>query len=271
MSQLEINESIFDISVSTREQEILLMEFLVKDPILERNKRRIISANLALHIEKISHFLNCKQVIEIGAHAAEFSLSIKKKYPSLICDAYEGNSAVFKKYENICIENGVNYINKIVNKDGGMAFLSVPVKDARQKSTMGSLLKDSFYKDFVEQSAPALSFSEVMNNALSPVFMWVDVEGAIGEIFNELPESFSKVNFLFVELETIQRWPGQMLAEEFEFLMRSVGMTPAMRDIQREFQYNCLFIKKELIGSCNINMLIDEYLNSSRILTGSIR
>ncbi len=85
----------------------------------------------------IQHLLPVQSIVEIGAHEAGFSLSVKKKFPQFNVFAYEANPYVYEKYINTpAIQNSaIHYEHLAVsNYDGDVTFHISNTIQAKQEA-----------------------------------------------------------------------------------------------------------------------------------------
>lgn len=222
-------------------QAAMLNAALDPSPEIAARQRKQITAALegALmdHVERLRPPL----IIEVGAHEAHFSIAIKQRLPSTRVIAIEAHPEVFAKYQQAVTGAGVEFHNACVAAEPGKATLKVPLKGANQRRTMGSVLADVQAKEFAEyevEAFPLDSFAQVQPNVL-----WIDVEGAVAPVLDGGTEMLKRCLALYVEVETRQRWAGQITADGVIERLARFGLKPVLRDAAREWQHNLLFLR----------------------------
>jgi FkbM family methyltransferase len=185
-----------------------------------------------------------QSIVEVGAHAAGFSIACKRKLPAIPVHAFEANPIVFNEHERRARAANVDYRNIAISDVRGPVSIRVPVNKGTYMKGMGSLLTDSATDEFVEYQVDAMRLDDV---GARGAVLWIDVEGALGHVFRGGQETLRDAKLIFVEVEDAVRWPGQMLRNDVIRELSALGFRALLRDVQNHWQFNILFIREELI------------------------
>ena len=80
--------------------------------------------------------------------------------------------------------------------------------------------------------------------------VWIDCEGAPLQVLGCFGEVLSLVDLIYVELEALKLWKGQVLVPQvFDYLINR-GFEPLIRDAEcGEWQFNCVLVRNSLVVS----------------------
>lgn len=220
--------------------------------------------------------LDAKLVLEIGAHGAEFSKSIAQSLPEARVLAFEANPHVYNRIR-ASIPPGVSYIQSLVSSDDRDRTLFIPVKmmvrgeervlsNANTTSGLRKRLGDVEYEETVCKSTTVDQICK-QENWIAPCAMWIDVEGAVGEVLFGAHQSLNKtVKLILAEVETIANWEGQWVVGDVRNYLQSQGFIPLCRDRETPWQFNEMYIRKECLDNTVLSMLrtyIENLLSTS--------
>ena len=213
--------------------------------------------------------------IEVGANSAEFSKKIKQDQTDIKSWAFEANPYVHKHYADSLQNAGVEYINAaITNKIGKTRFLIQEAYlnngewDGKRINRLignNSLLIRN--QDDVLYSAPKVDCNTLdgffidsgILNSSDTVCMWIDVEGAIEQVFSNSSKILKQVDSIFIEAEDFKFWQDQWLAEDVIKFLVSQDFVPIARDYEYEKQNNYIFIKSKLMNNNKILGLVENW------------
>ena len=84
--------------------------------------------------------------------------------------------------------------------------------------------------------------------------MWVDVEGAVAEVFGGATRTLERTDVVIVEVEAVERWIGQrwLAADVVHRLARS-GLQVVARDMQSRWQFNILCVRDGLLAERSVD------------------
>jgi 2-O-methyltransferase len=188
--------------------------------------------------------------VEVGAHEATFSRTVAERLPAARCVAFEANPFVFRRYfETLSAIDNVQYIHAAVGRHGGIAELHIPRKlhgkDKPKGNRTGSLLVNARATQSEVVAVPCVALDDAFraSNRQRTTSVWMDVEGALGEVFAGGSEFFAGVALLYVELYRRSPWRGQMSEPDaYEFLSER-GLHPLLRDCERPQLYNVILCR----------------------------
>ena len=226
---------------------------------IENRQRRFFRNKLNDFVYSLTLKLKPKCIFEIGANEASFSSSIKNDL-EINAFAFEANPLVFARNSQRLIADGVIYLNKCISNNNGFKEFHVPLDDSGdEKDTMGSILKDSKSKSFNNYLIQSVTLDDFVQQAAidySQSCIWIDVEGAADEIISGGSAVLSQASLVFIELEKIKRWEGQSLDVDIIKILSAHGLVPVFRDIQRPWQYNCLFVREDIFFNISNDCII---------------
>jgi FkbM family methyltransferase len=239
---------------------------------LEQNKasRALITKRLEQAFFSIIQHIAPSVVLEIGAHEADFSKRVITALPACRVLALEANPSVYARYAPELASTGVNYLNLAAAAAPGYVEFSVPMKsdtpggELREIPKMGSLLTDPGAKGVIVHRVKAEALDNVLGtDSRLPNAMWLDVEGAIGVVLRGASECLNHCQILYAEVEPTARWDNQLLDTDVVKLLFGYGLVPLARDVQRRgWQYNCLFIRSNLLADGDVMKLMRKFFST---------
>ncbi|MCK8781120.1 FkbM family methyltransferase [Rhizobium sp. NTR19] len=240
-------------------QEAMLISALPSDKAEHRPARTRTVHDLAEVVVDIVAELKPDVCLEIGAHAADFSRRIKPRLPTARAVAFEANPKVVARFKKQAEEMGIEYLHQcIADKDTKLKF-QVPGTD-HEYASMGSILTYKELDSVATYEVDAVRLDNFSNVSSKRNVMWIDVEGAIGQILDGGPKALTNCVALFAELEGQKRWEGQILDMEVVDRLATVGLVPILRDIQRHrWQHNILFVRESELANRNILRICAAY------------
>jgi FkbM family methyltransferase len=200
--------------------------------------------------------------VEAGAFRAEFSQKIKNMFPGIVAFAYEANPYTFEQEKQNLADQGIYYINNALSdKVGDIDFL---IQDAYldhgkvvtqldpirgNNSLIIRTEKDVQYKPVTVQGTTLdqIFVEQHMLSIEDRFCLWIDVEGASDKVLLGATEMLKKVQSIFIEVEEFEFWKDQWLAKDVISFLEDQGFEYIARDNEYEKQYNCIFVKKELM------------------------
>lgn len=210
-------------------------------------------------------------IFEIGAHEALFSRQMSQLLPEAQILAFEANPFVYERFKGQ-VPKSVAYLNQAVGADTSPKTLFIPRTIPKRDGEI-SLLRANPISSLKNRVAEGVSYEQVececttvdsllgKANRSSTVALWIDVEGAAGDVLLGANQSLSSaVVALFVEVETESAWSGQWLAEDVQEYLESRGFVSLARDCETTWQYNEIFIRRELISDDVLNRVGDYML-----------
>lgn len=180
--------------------------------------------------------------IEVGAFDAEFSRTIKSKYPDAEVWAFEASPFVYQKNSPM---DGINYINKAVSDKNDIIDFQLQA-DLHPIVGNNSILKRKENKEYFYIPVESVTLNDIFKDKKN-ICLWIDCEGANKEVLTGASKILDKVSSIFIEVEEIEYWENQWLDKDVESYLNNFGFKIVKRDSQYENQYNCIFLKEEYI------------------------
>jgi FkbM family methyltransferase len=185
--------------------------------------------------------------LEIGAHEGTFTKNVSARLPAARCVAFEANPYVFARYfARLSAIDNVEYVHAAVGREGGLTELHIPRMHQGRELPKGnrtaSLLVHARTTESEVVAVPSVALDDVFESSSSgeTASVWMDVEGALGEVFTGGSKFFARVALLYVELYRRSPWRGQMSElDAYEFLGER-GLRPLLRDCERPQLYNVI-------------------------------
>lgn len=195
--------------------------------------------------------------LELGAHEATFSRTVKEKFPQREARAYEANPQVYAHFflEGAVERNGVKYIHTAVGANNGSIpfylYDQLEGKAESRDSRRQSLLLREKAQDahFTTVQVPQARLDTLCANddASTLYALWIDVEGASGLVLDGAQATLNKTLLLYIELESVPQFADQSLDRDILARLLENDFLPVARDFQFRHQYNALFVKKEYL------------------------
>lgn len=244
-------------------QESLHYHSLPSDKSLHRDARKKTVADLSRAVSQMVLHLKPEVVMEIGAHGAEFSQSIKSNLAASRVIAFEANPIVHEKFRRQVEASGVEYLFKCIADENRNYKFSVPGAETEQ-STMGSVLNYKPMDTYATYEVPGHRLDDFFDGNIRSNAMWVDVEGAIGAVLSGAENSLKNCVLFYAELEATARWEGQILDGDVIAKLASYGLFPVLRDIQRhKWQHNVLFLRSSALSDPAILKICSDFLKAT--------
>lgn len=240
-------------------QRLAAAEHLPADPAENARRRRSGAGHLAGVVAKVVTALRPATILEIGAHEAGFSQRMKRALPDSRVVAFEANPEVHARHRAVLDAAGVEYLMTCMADTEGERTFNIPVRRTRVKATMGSVLEDSEAEDHIRYRVPGVTLDGFLGADQGAVALWIDVEGAMGQVLAGGAATLRRCVALFAELETTARWPGQTLAHEVLPAITQAGLVPLLADTQREWQFNVLFVRPAVLADPAITDIVRGY------------
>lgn len=189
--------------------------------------------------------------LEIGAFEAGFSLWVRENLPQARALAYEANPYVFERFRDEVTAAGVEYLNVAVGPESGPLTIHVP-RDFRggprdRVNQMASLTTNLNTENHETVTVEGIRLDDsVKLGEDDRMVAWIDVEGALKDVLAGSRETLARASLVFIEVENTEMWEGQWLDTDVVAWFREIGLVPILRDFQRWWQYNLVFVSPEL-------------------------
>lgn len=178
--------------------------------------------------------------VEIGAHEASFSISIRALPFIVSVIAFEANPFVWKKFRPI-IDKSIDYRNQAVSDKSGPVTFYIQQNRLPSETLNNSLLKRADHTQAQEITVESVTLDELLP-IISPAALWIDVEGSSREVLLGGKEFLAETALVFLEVEHQSFWQGQWLFQDIIDFFETEGFL--LHSIKEETinQTNCIFI-----------------------------
>lgn len=251
-------------SLVEMQAQALLFQFLGLDA---KDKFKAVHGSLLKSYVGIVKALAPDVVLEIGAHEARFSRSVKRLLKNTPVVAFEANPDVWNTHQERLGAEGVDYRNQAIASAPGSLNFKVPVVRGAEARTTGSLLTLSSASEFKEHTVEAVRLDDL---GFGSSCLWIDVEGATREVLTGGETLLQACQAIMVEVEADERWPGQMVAADVLAYLAERGFVALLRDVQRTWQYNVVLVKQELLFDHRVAPFRARYFRDLRELVGLV-
>ncbi len=219
--------------------------------------RRLSARHVAEFFESIQEDLNTSVTVEVGAHEAEFSRNMRQRNSELKIFAYEANPHVYSRFllEGELAQLGINYeYRAISNQDGNMPFYlcsrigeEAEPTDGKRQSLLPRVDQATEHSTVMVPCARLDSLFSGTDFESDRFALWIDAEGAGGMALEGAEELLRKTASVYIEVESIAKFAGQLLDKEILAFLLEHGFLPVLRDFQFRHQYNMIFVRKDLL------------------------
>lgn len=188
----------------------------------------------------IQKFLQPDYAIEVGAHAAEFSV-VTSNYFGIKATAFEAGSIVYETYKDSINSELVSYLNLAISDiDGTVSF---KVTQDEMNGNSGIVKRngtDPVSQNDVKSSRLDTFFKDVdFKNAC----LWVDVEGASRQVLSGGVETLKRVSSVFIETEDHPYWEDQWLTLDVVKFLNRQGFVLEESETVYHLQQNLIFVR----------------------------
>lgn len=216
----------------------------------------------------IQKVINPNISIEVGAFQAEFSLYMKKTFPSIYATAFEANIDNYNNNKEFVLSNNVNYLNYAITDFVGTVNFLVQqgYKDGSHmdknpgNNSILSRSDTSIY--YAEQSVPSVTLDHYFFDYLSinnVISLWIDAEGASEQVLNGSVNLLNYVHSVFIEVEHYQFWHNQWLASDVDSFLSKHDFVAVASDTEYQDQNNVIYLKSNLVKNNEINNLLQSW------------
>jgi FkbM family methyltransferase len=212
------------------------------------------AAYVANYFHELLSYVAPTLFVEAGAFRAEASRRVRQEHPRCRVVAFEANTYNHRQFvdEFRFAELGVEYLNlALTDRAGEVTFHLRTQQDGQQlrKVTDNSSLlvrhaTDTSYEEVrvagttLDEFFPELSDQE-------RVALWVDVEGASGQVLRGGRRLLERTQLVIIEVEEATVWEGQWRSlDVIEFFLDN-GFVPLTRDAEFNQQYNIVMVSQE--------------------------
>jgi len=241
--------------------------FLASNYDLSKKSERLRSVkNLEKLFFRIIADISPDLFLEAGAKDARTSIRARRHLPNSRIIAFEANPYTFNRYSKVLNSKnlGIEYLHLALSNKQKFIDFNVPLVDGFPSTAgHGSILEsDSASK---VESVKAVRLDQFFSySSFSSAAIWMDVEGATKQVLLGSENILYKVDALFIEVEDSKFWNGQWLAKDVFRMLYKYNFIPLARDFQSRYQYNIIFIKKDLYWRARIRYFFTMFASESR-------
>jgi FkbM family methyltransferase len=250
-------------------------EFLRLHGFRQKKPARYLNNALESVFFELLSLINPSAIIEIGAHAAEFSRKARSKFENVAqLIAVEANPDVYDAHKHRIEEAGIIYVNCAISKENGTVTLRIPEIRGIELPTMGSIRDSYVDADSITSKTYVVASRTLDSFDLQDSVIWLDVEGGISEVISGGRQTFSSALAVYAELDDQPQWQGGMTASDTITELAKFGLVPILRDCEHPFAYNCIFVRRDMLlggsgksGAAAISNLQNRYWRKVRLLS----
>lgn len=185
--------------------------------------------------------------------------------------AFEANPYTHRRFADGLAQAGIDYRHTALSdRAGEVTFLvrlredGTPIPDGQ-----GSLLvRPDHTPGYEEVTVPAVTLDDAGIED-GRVAMWVDVEGAVAEVFGGAAQLLERTDVVIVEVEATRRWEGQRwLADDVVAHLAAFGLGAVGRDMQSRWQFNTLFVRNALLSDPQVVARIGAWRRGPSVANG---
>jgi FkbM family methyltransferase len=195
--------------------------------------------------------------LELGAHEASFSRWAKRSFPEARCVAIEANPYVYDKHHEGLDAVGVEYHHLAAAATNGQVTINIPGSVwGRPRARDGRMASLSIHRD--ARGHEAVTVQAVRVDDFLPLrdgdrlVAWIDVEGASDAVLMGGHDVLARADAVYIEVENVDQWAGQWLDVDVARFFHDIGKVPTIRDIQRPYQYNVVFLDQRLAALADV-------------------
>lgn len=184
---------------------------------------------------------NPDYVIEVGAHAAEFSITMAN-HLGVKSTAFEANVEVFKNFKDAIDSELVSYVNFAVSHKSELVTLKVHRNPLDGNNSIKHRIDSQIIEEYTVQ---AYSLDEYFKEfGFVSAALWIDAEGCNREVLIGAKETLKRCRTVFIETEDVAFWDDQWLTSDVESFLNSSGFEKIAEEPVYSQQKNIIFRKK---------------------------
>lgn len=206
---------------------------------------------------RIQTLLPVTTVLEIGAHEATFSRAAKKVCPEKTVRAFEANPQVYAHFllDGELRKLGVDYRYGAIGNSNGTTRLHIyesidgkkEPSDSRRQSILLRVANETDHHHDVSVPLARLDTLCAADEEDSCYALWIDAEGAGGQVLQGAEGILPRTLAVYMELESRPKFENQALDRDSMRYLLERDFVPLLRDFQFKHQYNVVFVKKDCV------------------------
>lgn len=209
--------------------------------------------------------------VEVGAYRADASRRLREANPTCRIVAMEANPYNHAKYsaELPFAQLAIESLNvAATDRTGPVTF------HLRTRSHGDELRRVTGNSSILPRVDPDVDYELITVDGISldgmfadpqagPVCLWIDVEGASGQVLRGATELLRRTDAVLIEVEERAMWQGQWRSLDVIEFFLAHDFTPLTRDAEYNQQYNILFVSNQFYERPDVlwsHELHDNYL-----------
>jgi FkbM family methyltransferase len=178
--------------------------------------------------------------IEVGAHAAEFSLAISNNL-AIDAVAFEAGSAVYEKFKDQANSDLVKYLNYAISDKDGFEIFTVAHNEYHGNN---SIISRTDKANIKTEEVKSYKLDTYFKDAdFKKACLWIDAEGANEKVLTGAVETLKKVHSVFIETEDYAHWENQWLTLDVVKFLNSHGFMVLDHETVYGTQHNIIFVR----------------------------
>jgi FkbM family methyltransferase len=178
--------------------------------------------------------------IEVGAHAAEFSIAISNNL-GINAVAFEAGSAVYEKFKEQANSDLVKYLNYAISDKDGFEIFTVAHNEYRGNNSIIPRTDKANIKTEEVKSYKLDTYFK--DNNFKKACLWIDAEGANKKVLTGAEETLKRVDSIFIETEDYPHWENQWLTLDVIKFLNSHGFMVLDHETIWQTQHNIIFVR----------------------------
>jgi FkbM family methyltransferase len=179
--------------------------------------------------------------IEIGAHAAEFSVAISNKL-RIPAVAFEAGRLIYEKFKDEVASDLVEYLNYAISDKDGREVFTVNQDDYHGNN---SILPRNDTTPIKAEYVKSYKLDTYFKNvSFTNACLWIDVEGANKQVLAGAEETLKRVSSIFIETEDYPYWKDQWLTLDVVKFLNSQDFILVDSEKVYGAQQNIIFIRR---------------------------
>lgn len=210
---------------------------------------------------KLAVGLQIDSAVEVGAHAAEFSIEISRRLPGIKAIALEANPFVFERFRNR-VPSAVEYLNMAASRDETPTELHIVKSIQNASGRQQNVDRANTISGLMVRAAQNAQYETVKvnsttldalfgRNALRRAALWIDVEGANEAVLGGATAALANTACLMIEVEDHSYWEDQWLSNDVDRFLATAGFSLLAKERVDRPQYNAIYARADLTPELN--------------------
>jgi FkbM family methyltransferase len=215
-------------------------------------RRRSFAALLVELFFDLVALAEVERFVEAGAKEASASARAARMPGITSVTAFEANPFTYKRFASRLDQLPLRYEHlALCDAPGEVTFRVLLDREGRPSANgRGSMFRRIRYEPgFDEVLVPAVTLDGYFEaDRGRPTAIWIDVEGASGDVLRGAQHLLSDTAVVIIEVEERPVWAGDhWLRPSIVSFLHQHGLTPVARDLQSRFQHNIVLVRGDLL------------------------